>query len=85
MGVNILAKKWIEPKDIKRESDYEEEKRKFEMALGKPFITIRLDIPSGFEEFGKEFRKLEADQQFHEEISDLAKKRLLIDSQHKKS
>ena len=85
MGVNNLVKKWIEPRDIKPESEYEEEKRKFEMAMGKPFITLRVEIPIGFEGFNNEFRKLENDRQFHEEIKDLVKKRLLLDSRRKKS
>ena len=84
MDVINLVKKWIENKDTKPESDYEEAKRKFEMAMGKPFITLRLEIPVGFEEFGNEFRKLETDQQFHEEVNDLVKKRLLLDSRRKK-
>ena len=83
--MNNLVKKWIEPRDIKPESEYEEAKRKFEMALGRPFITLRLEIPLGFEGFSKEFCKLETDQQFHEEVNDLVKKRLLLDSRHKKS
>ncbi len=85
MGVNNLVKKWLESRDRKPESEYEEAKRKFEMAMGHPFITIKLEIPTGFEEFSNEFRKLEKDYQFHEEVKDLIKKRLLLDSRHKKS
>lgn len=85
MGVNSLVKKWLESRDRKPESEYEEAKRKFEMAMGQPFITIKLEIPTGFEEFSNEFRKLEKDYQFHEEVKDLIKKRLLLDSRHKKS
>ena len=85
MGVNSLVKKWIEPKDIKPESEYEEAKRKFEMAMGKPFITISLELPVGFEKFNNEFLKLEKDQQFHEEVKDLIKKRILLDARRKKS
>jgi hypothetical protein len=85
MGVNDLVKKWIESRDITPESEYEEAKRKFEMAMGTPFITIRLEIPTGFEKFNDEFLKLEQDKQFHEEIKDLIKKRFLIDARHKKS
>ena len=85
MGVNSLVKKWIEPKDIKPESEYEEAKRKFEMAMGNPFITLSLEIPAGFEKFNNEFLKLEKEQQFHEEVKDLIKKRLLLDARHKKS
>jgi len=85
MGVNNLVKKWLESRDRKPESKYEEAKRKFEMAMGQPFITIKLEIPTGFEKFSNEFRKLEKDYQFHEEVKDLIKKRLLLDSRHKKS
>jgi len=85
MGVNSLVKKWIESRGIKQESEYEEAKRKFEMAMGNPCITIRLEIPTGFEGFNNEFLKLEKDQQFHEEVKDLIKKRLLLDARHKKS
>jgi len=84
MGVKNLVRKWIESRDSKPESEYEEAKRKFEMALGKPFITIKLEIPAGFEDFTTEFRKLENDYLFHEEVKDLVKKRLLLTSSHKK-
>ena len=83
--MNNLVRKWIESRDKKPESEYEEAKRKFEMAMGQPFITIKLEIPTGFEKFSNEFRKLEKDYQFHEEVKDLIKKRLLLDSRHKKS
>ena len=83
--MNNLVKKWIESRGKKAESDYEEAKRKFEMALGKPFITIQLEIPMGFENFYNEFLKLENDRQFHEEVKDLIKKRLLLDYHQKKS
>jgi len=82
--VNNLVRKWIASRDRKPESEYEEAKRKFEMAMGQPFITIKLEIPTGFEKFSNEFRKLEKDYQFHEEVKDLIKKRLLLDSRHKK-
>lgn len=83
--MNNLVRKWIESRERKPESEYEEAKRKFEMALGKPFITLRLEIPVGFEEFSNEFRNLEKDYRFHEEVKDLIKKRLLLASRRKKS
>jgi hypothetical protein len=85
MDVNKLVRKWIESRNNKPESEYEEAKREFEMAIGKPFITLKLEIPAGFEEFGNEFRKLEKDYRFHEEVKDLIKKRLLMASRRKKS
>jgi hypothetical protein len=84
MSVNNLVRKWIESRGRKPESEYEEAKRKFEMVMGKPFITLNLEIPAGFEKFSNEFLKLEKDYQFHEEVKDLIKKRLLLDSRHKK-
>lgn len=84
MDVNNLVKKWILSRKRKPESEYEEAKRKFEMAIGKPFITLKLEIPDGFEELSNEFLKLETDEQFHEEVKDLIKKRLLIEKRHKK-
>ena len=85
MDVSVLVKKWLESRSTNPESDYEEEKRKFEMAIGKPIITLKMEIPVGFEGFSNEFRKLENDPQFHEEVKDLIKKRLLLDSRHKNS
>jgi len=82
--VNDLVKKWIESREVKPESEYEKAKRKFEMAMGNPFITLQLELPLGFEGFNNEFLKLEKDQQFQEEVKDLIKKRLLLDSRHKK-
>jgi hypothetical protein len=44
---------------------------------------LSLEIPAGFEKFSNEFLKLEKDYQFHEEVKDLIKKRLLLDSRNK--
>lgn len=85
MGVKTLVRKWIKSIKRKPESEYEEAKREFERAIGQPFITLRLEIPVGFEKFSNEFRKLEKDNQFHEEVKDLIKKRFLLASRRKKS
>ena len=84
MSVNTLVKKWITSRSRNPKSEYEEAKRKFEMALGKPFITLKLEIPTGFEGFNSEFLKLENDAQFNDEVRDLVKKRLLLNSRRKK-
>ncbi len=73
-----LVRKWLESRKGKSESEYEEEKRKIEMAMGKPFITIKVEIPSGFENLRAYFLSLEEDEQFHEEVKDLIKKRLKL-------
>ncbi len=80
-----MVKKWIESREKAPETEYDEAKRKFEMAMGKPFITLNVEIPVGFEGFSNQFLKLEKDYQFHEEVKDLIKKRLLLDSRRKKS
>lgn len=78
-------KKWIEPRDIQPESEYEEAKRQFEIAMGKPIITLRLEIPAGFDDFHSEFKSLENDETFLDEVKCMIKQRLLRDSRRKKS
>lgn len=69
-------KKWFGSRKLKRERTYEEEKREFEMAMGKPFINIRVEIPDGFEELRAQFLSLEKDERFLEEVKNLVNKRL---------
>jgi len=83
--VNDLVKKWLESRKIKSESEYDEAKRKFEMAMGKPSITIKVEIPTGFEDLHNQFLSLEKDEQFHEEVKDLVKKRLTLEKRRRKS
>jgi len=83
--VNKLAKKWLEARKRKSEFEYDETKREFEMAIGKPFITIKVEIPTGFEDLYNQFLNLEKDEQFHEEVKDLAKKRLILEKRYRKS
>jgi hypothetical protein len=43
------------------------------MAIGKPFITLKIELPAGFEEQRNMFLDLE----FLDEVKDLVKKNLL--------
>ncbi len=70
------VKKWFKSRKPKGERKYEEEKREFEMAVGKPFIRIKIEIPEGFEDQRAQFLNLERDEKFIEEVRDLIKKRL---------
>ena len=70
------VKKWFKSRKPKGERKYEEEKREFEMAVGKPFISIKIEIPEGFEDQRAQFLNLEKDEKFIEEVRDLIKKRL---------
>ena len=74
-------KKWFGSRKLKRERTYEEEKREFEMAMGKPFINIRIEMPDGFEELRVQFVSLEKNERFLEEVKDLVKKRLTYERQ----
>jgi len=73
------VKKWIEKKAAQPEADYEEAKREFEMAMGTPFITVRVEIPEGFEDLRQQFLNLEKNKDFLCEVKDLIKKRLHYD------
>jgi len=70
-------KKWFEKKTVSKK-EYDEEKRKFEMAIGKPFITLKIELPAGFEEQRNTFLDLENDMEFLDEVKDLVKKNLLL-------
>lgn len=55
---------------------YEEDKKEFEKVMGKPKITITVDLPEGMEEMKKEFADLEDEKRFKDEVEELVKKRL---------
>jgi len=70
------VKKWLEKRTTSKK-EYDEEKREFEMAIGKPFITLKIELPDGFEKQRNAFLDLENNTEFLEEVEDLAKKNLL--------
>jgi len=69
-------RKWFERKSVSKK-EYEEEKREFEMAIGKPFIILKIELPEGFDDQRKPFLNLEGDSKFIDEVKDLVKKNLL--------
>jgi len=79
------VKKWIESRKAKPESEYDKTKREFEKAIGKPFITIKVEIPSGFEDLRSEFLHLEKDELFQAEVEDLVKKRLIFERRRRET
>ncbi|UCE58028.1 MAG: hypothetical protein JSW19_02225 [Candidatus Bathyarchaeota archaeon] len=80
-----MVRRWIKSRKRKPELEYDETKRKFEMAMGKPFIVLKVEIPTGFEDLQSRFLRLESDDQFHEEVKDLIKKRLLLEKHHQEN
>ncbi len=69
-------RKWFERKSVSKK-EYEEEKREFEMAIGRPFITLKIELPEGFDDQRKPFLRLEYDEEFLDQVKDLIKKNLL--------
>jgi len=54
-------------------------KEEFEKAMGEPFISIRVELPVEFKDLRTEFLRLETNEEFHEEVKDLIKKRLVLE------
>jgi hypothetical protein len=73
------VKKWIGPVEEKPKPEYTKEKREFEMAIGRPFIKIRVELPKGFDDMRAQFLSLETDKDFLIEVEDLVKKRLIYE------
>ena len=69
-------RKWFEKKSVSKK-EYDEEKREFEMAIGRPFIILKIELPEGFGDQRKPFLNLEGDREFIDEVKDLVKKNLL--------
>ena len=70
-------RKWFERKSVSKK-EYEAEKREFEMAIGRPFITLKIELPEGFDDQRNPFLKLENNEDFLDEVKDLIKKNLLL-------
>ncbi len=77
-------KKWFESRIRKPELEYDEAKKEFEKAMGKPFISIVVELPTGFEDLHTEFLRLEKDEEFHDEVLDLIKKRLMLEERFRR-
>ncbi len=73
------VKKWIKSRTRKPEAEYDEAKKEFEKAMGRPFVSLKIELPTGFEDLRAEFLRLEKDEEFHEEVRDLIKKRLMLE------
>jgi hypothetical protein len=69
-------RKWFEKKTVSKQ-EYDEEKRQFEMAIGKPFITLKIELPENFEDQRAAFMNLEKNSEFIEQVEDLVKKNLV--------
>ena len=68
-------RKWFEKKSASKK-EYDKEKREFEMAIGKPFITLKIELPEGFDDQRKTFLNLESNEDFLDEVRDLINEKL---------
>ena len=75
-------KKWFEKKSASKK-EYDLEKREFEMAIGKPYITLKIELPVGFEDQRSMFLDLENDSEFIDDIKDQVRKNLLFKKKEK--
>ena len=48
------------------------------MAIGRPFITLKIELPEGFEDQRNAFLDLENNMEFLDEVKDLIRKNLLL-------
>ena len=71
-------RKWFERKTVTKK-EYDKEKRAFQMAIGKPFINLKFELPAGFKDQRNPFLDLENNIEFLDEVKDLVKK---IRTQH---
>ena len=76
------VKKWFEKRTASKK-EYEEEKREFEMAIGKPYITLKIELPIGFEDQRSVFLDLENDSEFIDDVKDQVRKTLLFKKKEK--
>lgn len=77
-------RKWFEKKSASKK-EYDKEKLEFEMAIGSPFITLKIDLPEGFDDQRNQFLELETNEDFIDEVRDLVKKNLLWKRETKKT
>jgi hypothetical protein len=73
---------WLESRRKKRLTRYDESKKEFEKIIGKPSITITLDLPKELEDLKAEFLRLEKDDKFLKAVEKLVEKSLKKKRRH---
>lgn len=68
--------KWIKERRKRRLMEYEEAKREFESIVGKPSISINIELPESYEDMKEAFKLLETDEAFKESVRKLVIRRL---------
>ena len=78
------VKKWLKSKTKEPAARYDETKKEFEKIIGRPKITITVELPESLDEFKTEFLSLEKDERFVDAVKKLVE-RCLKKEQRKKS
>lgn len=66
-------RKWLESRVKKPEARYDETKEEFEKVMGRPAITIKVELPEDLKEFKTEFLSLESNEEFVRTVRELVK------------
>ena len=69
-------REWLESWKKRRFTEYEETEKEFEKIMGKPAITITVELPEGMEDLRERFLRLEKDENFLKAVEKLAEKHL---------
>ena len=68
---------WLKERKERRLARYDEVKKEMEELVGKPKISITLELPEELEAYKTEFVALETNAEFQREIQKLVKKKLI--------
>ncbi len=68
--------KWFRERRKHRLKEYEEAKKEFEDVVGKPSISINIELPEGCEDMRESFKRLEDDKAFKKKVEKLVIRRL---------
>ena len=70
------AEKIVDKKFKRFEERFRKEKELIEQSIGRPHISLDVELPKGCEDMEKEFKSLSEDKEFMDELRDLVKKHL---------
>ena len=68
---------WLRERRERRLARYDELKKEMEKLVGRPKISITLELPEEFEALKTEFLALEANAEFKRKLQKLLKKQLM--------
>ncbi len=73
---------WFEARRRRRMARYDEAKKEFEKIIGRPTITLTLELPEDLIDLKEEFLSLEKDEKFLKSVEKLVERRLKQKKEH---